>query len=133
MAVAAVNGILYAIGGESEDTIQGVPTGHVVSSVEAYDPATDTWTARASLPVPVASSTATVVDGIIYLIGGGPFSYTGSINVYAYDPAKDKWTVEPPMPTERYNATASALNGVVYVIGGYGSGGALSSVIALRP
>src|SRR5690242_15221774 len=42
LSVGVVNGILYAIGG---DTING-PS----NTVEAYDPATDTWSAKASMP-----------------------------------------------------------------------------------
>jgi N-acetylneuraminic acid mutarotase len=121
LAVAVVNATLYAIGGETEDTIQGIPTAHVASSVEAYDPATDTWTAKASLPVPVTGSAAAVVDGIIYVVGGGPFDAFGTVNVYAYDPTKDKWTVQPQTHAPRSYATASVVDGTIYVIGGIGA------------
>ncbi len=39
----------------------------------AYDPATDTYETKASVPTPRTWSTAAVVDGKIYLIGG--YSY----------------------------------------------------------
>ena len=135
MAVAVVNGILYAIGGSSTDTIQGVPTGQTVSTVEAYDPATDTWTAKASLPAPIMASAAAVINGIIYVTGGGPFYTTGSANVYAYDPSTDKWTVQPLMHAARYDATASAIDGTLYVIGGISgrTGEFLATVEAYRP
>jgi N-acetylneuraminic acid mutarotase len=126
MAVAVVNGILYAMGGESVDTIQGVPTWHVVSTVEAYDPATNAWTAKASLPAPITASAAAVVNGIIYVTGGvtvcvtacGELSMAGSANVFAYDPSTDKWSVQPLMHAARSDATASAVDGTLYVIGG---------------
>jgi N-acetylneuraminic acid mutarotase len=136
MAVAVVNGILYAIGGTGADSISGVGNTHLLSSVEAYDPATDTWTARASLPGPIMASAAAVVDGIIYLTGGGEWS-SGSANVYAYDPQTDKWTVQPPMPVTRFDATASGMDGAVYVIGGINQdaqgGHALARVDVFRP
>jgi N-acetylneuraminic acid mutarotase len=134
MDVAVVNGILYAMGGESNDTVQGVPTADVVASVEAYDPATDAWTAKASLPVPLTGSAAAVVNGIIYVAGGGPFDAFGTVNVYAYDPSKDKWTVQPPMRTPRSDATASVLDGTIYVIGGTDSRGqGLATIEVYRP
>src|SRR6266566_7534258 len=43
LAVANVNGTLYAVGGSQS-------YGRVHAEVEAYDPASDTWTTRASLP-----------------------------------------------------------------------------------
>lgn len=137
MAVAEVNGILYAIGGTGADTIQGMGNTHVLSSVEAYDPATDTWTARASLPGPIMASAAAVVDGIIYLTGGGRFWSTGSANVYSYDPKTDKWTVQPPMRVARHDATSSGMDGTVYVIGGVSrdaqGGHSLARVDVFRP
>jgi N-acetylneuraminic acid mutarotase len=134
LSVAVVNGILYAIGGESVDTLEGIPTAETVRSVEAYDPATDSWTPKASLPLPVTGSAAAVVNGIIYVAGGGLSDATATVNVYAYDPSQDKWTVQPPMRTSRSVATASALDGTLYVIGGLGGDAwFLATVEAYRP
>src|SRR5713226_10201813 len=54
---------VYAIGGFN---------GAALTTVEAYDPSTDTWQAVASLPSPQAGTpgAATGLDGKIYLMGG---------------------------------------------------------------
>ena len=40
-------------------------------TVEAYDIPTDTWTTIADLPTPRKAASAAVVDGKVYVIGGG--------------------------------------------------------------
>ena len=48
-----------------------MPVGFYISPVvDVYDPATDTWTTAAELPIPRHDPTAAVVDGKIYAIGG---------------------------------------------------------------
>lgn len=131
-AVAVANGILYVMGGEGNG---GEGEGlQALSSVESYDPATNKWTSRAPLPVPLYGAAAAVLDGIIYVGGGGPIANDGKPYVYAYDPAKDSWTVQPPMRIGRSNAMAAALDGVLYEIGGWDRGtGPLASVEGYRP
>jgi len=68
LVAAAVDGIIYAIGGNC-----GQPIGDVdLSTVEAYDPATDTWTKKADMPTArsLIGAAACVVDGQIYVSGG---------------------------------------------------------------
>ena len=66
LATAAVNGKIYAIGGlnPSFERAQGI------STVEEYDPVTDTWTLKADMPTPRAVLSTSVVNGKIYAIGG---------------------------------------------------------------
>ena len=56
------NGKIYAIGGG----LQGVG----FSTVEEYDPATDTWTKKADMPTGRFALSTSVVNGKIYAIGG---------------------------------------------------------------
>ena len=61
-AVGAVNGKIYAVGGE-----QGTSR-----DLEEYDPATDTWTEKTEMPTYRGWLSASVIDGKIYvLIGDG--------------------------------------------------------------
>jgi hypothetical protein len=60
-ATAVVNNILYAIGGSASN---------ILSTVEAYDPSTDTWSTKASMPTGLNSTYAVVENGIIFVIGG---------------------------------------------------------------
>ena len=62
LAVAAHEGLMYAIGGVSNDGVTG--------KVEVYDPATDAWTARRAKPMPVGFVSAAGAGGKIYVPGG---------------------------------------------------------------
>jgi N-acetylneuraminic acid mutarotase len=75
-------GKIYAIGGI--DRAQG--TGH--GTVEAYDPVTDMWTLRNDLPPGGGGSSASTVNGQIYLFGNmgpGP-TYSPIAEVLVYNP-----------------------------------------------
>jgi hypothetical protein len=103
--------------------------------VEAYNPATDTWTTKGDMPGPMAALSTCVVDGIIYAIGGfADAAMTGLSTVKAYDPKTDTWTAKAPMPTPRAALSTSVVDGIIYAIGGrvypYG---AFSSVEAYDP
>jgi N-acetylneuraminic acid mutarotase len=105
---SVVNGIIYVIGGYN---------GAVLSTNEAYDPATNTWTTKASMPTARDALTSSVVNGIIYVIGGYNGAYLSTNE--AYDPATNTWTTKASMPTARRWLTSSVVNGIIYVIGGY--------------
>ncbi|HYS76761.1 MAG TPA: kelch repeat-containing protein, partial [Burkholderiales bacterium] len=98
-----------------------------VGAVEEYDPAANTWRARAPIPTPRNHATAGVVNGKIYVIGGrvgGAFVSSGSSNVgivEEYDPATDAWG--PPrarMPSARSAMSSGTWGGKIYVTGGEG-------------
>ena len=109
----AVNGIIYVIGGY--DTAQRV--------VEAYDPATDKWTRKASPQVGHAAHASCVINNIIYVFGGDK-GFDWIPNVEAYDPAANKWTEKAPIPVDDGVAFGMmgcvAYNGKAYLIGGFG-------------
>ncbi len=115
----AVNGKIYAIGGY---TIGG----DRVASMESYDPAANTWSARASMSGARAGMAAAVINNTIYVVGGVAVAGGGrSIplnTVEAYDAVTDTWTTKAPMLTARSAPAAAAVNGTLYVIGGDGTG-----------
>ena len=79
---------IYAIGGRDDSK-----PGNGLSTMEAYDPATDTWTAMAPMPTHRHALAATLgPDGRIYAIGGANDRVFASDAVEIYDPAKDSWT-----------------------------------------
>jgi hypothetical protein len=122
LSTAAVNGIVYAMGGYIPD---GTPDVHYpdFAVVEAYDPATDTWTTKAPMPTPRFGLSTSVVNGIIYAIGGANNLNGWVGTVEAYDPATDTWTTKASMPTPRYELSTSVVNGVIYAFaGGYSAG-----------
>jgi Invasin, domain 3/Kelch motif len=134
LAVGVVNGILYAIGGNARGpAASGATIGagkrgtafnlqgseNVLNTVEAYDPATDTWTTRAPMPTARSQLAVAVVNGILYAIGGQSAA-AGFTTVEAYDPETNRWSRKRPLP-EAYGRAALAagqLNGLIYAVGG---------------
>jgi N-acetylneuraminic acid mutarotase len=122
LSTSVVNGKIYAIGGVagSSSSYSSVET---YSTVEEYDPATDTWTAKSEMPTTRGSHSANVVDGKIYIIGGtrgAAFSSDRIQTVEVYDPATDTWTQKGDMPRGIGAGYSSVVDGKIYVIGGYG-------------
>ena len=110
LAVVAANGILYAIGGENSNG--------PLSIVEAYNPATDTWSTRAPIPQARSFPVGDVSKGIVYLAGGYDESFEPQGVLYAYDPARDSWSAKSAMPTPRHSMTGNFLDGLFYAVGG---------------
>jgi N-acetylneuraminic acid mutarotase len=124
---------LYVIGGAtlppgSKETAVHPQRAHIsVGNVEEYDPATDTWRQRASMPTPRNHATAGVVNGKVYVIGGrvgAAFISAGSSNVDVveeYDPAADAWgSARAKMPSARSAMASGVHGGRIYVTGGEG-------------
>src|SRR5437870_5637376 len=124
---------IYVIGGAttppgSKETVVHPARPHVsVGAVEEYDPASNTWRPRSSMPTPRNHATAGAVNGKIYVIGGrvgGAFITSGSSNVDVveeYDPATDAWgSARAKMPSARSAMASGAHAGRIYVTGGEG-------------
>ena len=60
----------------------------VLATVEAYDPATNTWTASAAMPTLRWALAGGVANGVLYAVGGfSPFPNYGVLTtVEAYTP-----------------------------------------------
>ena len=114
LAVGVVNGILYAVGGSGN---LGSPPA-VLATVEAYDPATNSWTTKASMPTARFDLAVVVANGTLYAIGGISSAVQGVATVEAYDPATDTWTTKASMPTARFGLGVATINGKLYAVGG---------------
>ncbi len=117
LSTSVMNGKIYAIGGSHERYGTNDYTG--LSTVEEYDPATDTWTKKADMPTPRGAHAVGVLNGNIHAIGGIDRSNMYS-TVEEYDPATDKWIKRADMPTARAALSAAVVNGKIYAIGGAG-------------
>ncbi|MEK7675976.1 MAG: kelch repeat-containing protein [Verrucomicrobiota bacterium] len=111
VAACAVDGIIYAIGG----LVGTISAGNMQRSatVEAYDPKTNHWTPKASLPEASAFHTANAVNGIIYVFF--------KKQTFAYDPQTNRWTYKAPIPTWSLNSlftASSVVDGIAYLFGG---------------
>ncbi|MDP2990444.1 MAG: kelch repeat-containing protein, partial [Kiritimatiellota bacterium] len=100
------------------------------SKLDVYDPATNTWATKASMPAAGSWFASGVFNGKLYAIGGS-IGGASSNTVYVYDPLADTWTTETSMPTARSGAAGGVINGVLYVAGGSNSTGTLATVEAL--
>ena len=128
---AAAGDKIYVIGGANVPPGAKDPAVHParvhqsVGAVEEYDPATNTWRARTSMPTPRNHMGGGTVNGKIYVIGGrvgGAFISGGGNGidlVEEYDPATDSWSAaRARMPTARSAVAYGVLNGRVYIGGG---------------
>jgi N-acetylneuraminic acid mutarotase len=98
--------LIYTVGGRA---FRG-PVGNL-GIVEAYDPASDSWAAMASMPTPRHAFTATLgPDGRIYAVGGCPDTkFTDILEIY--DPVKNSWSTGAPMPYPQECACSSSTPG----------------------
>jgi N-acetylneuraminic acid mutarotase len=117
LGVAVVNGKIYAIGGSSRT---GAPpyTGGFVGTNEEYDPETDKWTLKASMPTPRANFRVEVVQNKIYCISGNSENGDDTQANEVYDPSTDTWQTRAPLPTPRDSFSTVVYNNRIYVIGG---------------
>ena len=83
---------------------------------EVYDPMTDTWEAKKSMPTVGGLVSLAVVDGTIYTIGGSVLK--GLSEVFAYDPVSDAWNRRANLLSPRYGAAAGVIDGIIYNVGG---------------
>ena len=121
LTTSVVNGKIYAIGGG--DSTSFPTTVETFSTVEEYDPATDTWTRKADMPTARGWHSASVLDGRIYVIGGSsaaPYGGTAILAVEVYDPATDSWIQKGDIPKRMGAGFSSVVDGKVYAFGGYG-------------
>lgn len=118
LASAAMGGKIYAIGGRTATGPRPLGAAFVLSTVEVYDIATDTWTTAAPLNVARSDLVAVAHGGRIYAIGGwNGVTQMGTVEVY--DPTTDTWTSAASMPTARSNLVADVKGNTIYAIGGY--------------
>jgi N-acetylneuraminic acid mutarotase len=94
---AAGQSVVYVIGGRGGSNIG-------LTSVMAYNVATNTWTLRAPLPHPLYGINGGVINGKIYIAGGysGSGDWSRRAGLFVYDPAKNSWIEKSGMPDPVY-------------------------------
>jgi N-acetylneuraminic acid mutarotase len=114
---AAGQPILYVIGGATTDAGDANFIPEALGTVQAYNPATDTWSNRRKLPIPLYHANAPgVINGKIYVSGGqllGEKHYRASL--YVYDPQADTWTQKRDMPVSTRSGVTGVFGGRLYV------------------
>lgn len=117
-ATTGLDGRLYVLGGCGRAGI--CTSSQMLTSVEAYSPATNRWSSVAPLPVGrLGLAAATDRAGRVYAIGGCCSQSSDTSLVERYDPTANAWTALAPLPTGRYGLQAvRADDGRIYAIGG---------------
>ena len=129
---------LYVVGGYVPETAGG----RAVQMVQVYDPGANQWLksgdagAPPELPIPLHSAAATVLNDVLYVLGGQ--SQTGDVLDSVYwlnlrDP-KATWRLGVALTTARALCAAVTYKDSVWAIGGIGKQRSpLSSVEAFTP
>jgi len=121
--IAVYQNKIYAIGGITGPTDS--ENSGFTGLTEVYDPKTDAWKNKTSMPTARSSLSANVVDDKIYLIGGRKYSRGLSTVHYidekvneVYDPKTDTWTTQTPMPEYALGYSSAVIENKIYIIGG---------------
>jgi len=120
LSANVVDGKIYLTGGIKYYNL--FPYISLVSETEVYDPETDSWTTKASIPNPVLHYVSAVIDNKIFVIGGSDIRHLVHFN-QVYDPETNTWTKVEPIPTGVRYAGVAATSGDyapkrIYVVGG---------------
>jgi len=91
------------------------------------------WAKKTDMPTPRLFFSTSVVDGVIYAIGGGKGFNDALSAVEAYNPVTDTWTKKADMPTPRQVLSTVAVKRKIYAIGGWDGGHEISTVEAYDP
>jgi N-acetylneuraminic acid mutarotase len=89
------------------------------TTVESYDPATDTWRPEAPLLVATSGATAALLDGRIHVTGGEDFVRFATIAAHqVYDPTSNEWSPAAELPLPRHGLGSAVIGGEWIVVGG---------------
>ncbi|HYF83779.1 MAG TPA: M6 family metalloprotease domain-containing protein [Clostridia bacterium] len=121
LGAAAVNGMLYAIGGctgEDSFSTDEDNTIYTLSIVEVYNPEDDTWLLADDMPEELSSFGTTVLGDKIYVMGGYSDFFRFSAMIFEYDPIEEYWIEKTSMQAERAYLGAASSGVKIYAVGG---------------
>jgi hypothetical protein len=87
------------------------------ASVYTLDTVTNEWSTLAPMPLACAGHSASVLDGMVYIVGAGPTRK----GVLRFDWALNVWITLTPTLTARYGVCSFVLGGCLYAAGGLSS------------
>jgi N-acetylneuraminic acid mutarotase len=130
-----VNGKFYLAGGYTRDCAAGEEHWSVHRRVDAYDPASDTWTTRAPMTGLRSEMSGVVLGNRLHVVGGyqGLVEFPTELPVLeAYNPATNRWMKLASLPTGHAGGSAAVANGKLIYASGFG-GEVASEVYAYTP
>lgn len=122
LSVVAVDGLIWAIGGRSPESL---------ARVDIYDPVQDEWRDGPGLPEVTSGAAEGVIDGHILILGGEEPALRGGhiidrhwwLDTRAEAP---RWRAAPPPPLAVHGADGAVLEGQMVIAGGAARHGLLS-------
>jgi len=126
LAACAIGGKVYVAGGR----LGAGFTSAMTNVLEVFDPAINSWTTLAPMPVAHGGINGITANGNFFVWGGeGPSGVFTNMEMYV--PALDRWYELEPLPVAVHGVTGSAfINGWIYMPGGGTSqGGSSGSTI----
>ena len=134
-AGGVVHGIFYLAGGYTRNCAAGEEHWTVHRRLDAYDPASDTWTAKAPMTALRSEMSGAVLGNRLHVVGG----YEGLVEfptelptLEVYDPGMNRWMKRASLPDGHAGGAAAMVNGKLVYTTGFG-GGAASEVYAYTP
>lgn len=123
VAVAALDGLIYVVGGFERPSSWRIWQSSVSTKVEAYDPTSNRWSSKPDLPIGLHHAGAAVLNGALYVVGGFTQSddtiWNPSDRVFRFDPAGETWTERAPLPTARGGLAVTTFQGKLFAVSGY--------------
>ena len=99
--------------------IGGFTPNGISAKVEMLDLATGIWSERSLLPQALHHTSASVVNGRIYVIGGFESEFwTPVASNFEYDPDQDRWKEKSRLPTPRGALAAGVIRNKIHLVGG---------------
>ncbi|MEK2646228.1 kelch repeat-containing protein [Bdellovibrio sp. BCCA] len=120
------DGRVMVIGGRTENSL-ALGISNYLSTAEIYNPATNTWTAAASMTTNRGYHSAILLkNGKVFVVGGRNTS--GLLTTALYNPSANSWAAGPSLTKSRKDHTATLLpEGKVVIIGGVDDAGVILS------
>ena len=110
LALAAVKGKIYAIGGDKFQNTN-----------REYNLQTNTWKILEPMPTARQHIDCGIIDNEIFIMGGLTSWKNISQKNEAYDVLSNSWSEKAAIPSLRNNAAVVTLGSLIYVIGGAGT------------
>ncbi|MFZ2412506.1 MAG: kelch repeat-containing protein, partial [Candidatus Methanoperedens sp.] len=112
--IGVIDTKLYLVGGW-DYPISGIPT----RTLQIYNPASNTWSTGADMPILSGCSVAGVINRKLYVLTACD-GYSGFRKyLHVYDPDSNIWTAKASPPNIHAYAGGGVINGKFYIIGGF--------------
>ncbi len=125
LAVAAHDGQIYAIGGETADGVS--------DAVAIYLTESDEWTRGPSMPTAVANISAVAAEGVIYVPGGSRADGEMSDRLQVLDTGSGTWSEGHPLPSGLCAYALAEQAGQIYLFGGWDGSAYLRQTLRYDP